>query len=72
MMKWNGPIRFGTAVLNGTSMHSLSILIIDLRRRGEVATTGRFLVISGGVKPVSKSHINKVPGGDPRWRRHKQ
>ena len=51
--------RFGTAVLNGTTVQSL---VADLRRRGEMTTTGRFLVISGGLKPVSKSHINSVPG----------
>ena len=29
---------------------------------GEMTTTGRFLTISGALKPVSKSHISSVPG----------
>ena len=29
---------------------------------GEITTTGRYLTISGGLKPGSKSHIHSVPG----------
>ena len=40
-------------------MHSRAL---DLFRPGDMTTTGRTLTISGGLKPVSKSHIKSMPG----------
>ena len=55
---WNGLTGWGAAVLSGTTVQSP----IWFFGRGEMTTTGRLLVISGGVNPVLKSHINSVPG----------
>ena len=45
-------------VLNGTTVQSLVTLRLGY---GEMTTTGRRLTISGGWKPVLKSHIHNVP-----------
>ena len=50
---------FGAAELSGTTVHSRAL---DLFRPGDMTTTGRTLTISGGLKPVSKSHIKSMPG----------
>ena len=46
-------------VLNGTMVQSPDALRFGY---GEMTTTGRRLTISGGLKPVLKSHIHRVPG----------
>ena len=55
---WNRFTGSGTVVLKGTTAHSP----LERRNLGEITTTGRFLTISGGLNPVSKSQISNVPG----------
>ena|GEM_PF-4875358 len=45
-------------VLSGTTVYKLG----PCRRRGDTIMTGRFLTISGGLNPVSKSQIKIMPG----------